>query len=112
MNNSQFVSNNTHIDLFIWWYFLLKKRLYKPAIHKFQTKDVKNPDTINNNGSIGLFQVSSVTAHHTAFKMMNSNHAIIHHTTSHINIFPKISHPDDWSGFSVKVAAILYHLDL
>lgn len=110
MKSSQFVSNNTHIDLFILWYFLLKNKLYNPAIHKFHTKDVKNPDTINNNGNIGLFHESSVNVHHTAVKMMNNNNEIAAQIRIHINIFPKISHQDDWSGFSVKLVVILYYL--
>ena len=94
MKSNQFVSNNIHIDLFILWYFLLKNRLYNPAIHRFQMKEVINQDTINNNGSIGFFHESSVNDHHTAVKIINSNQEITAQITIHMKILPNISHHD------------------
>lgn len=110
MKSNQFVSNKIHIDLFMLWYFLLKNKLYNPAIHKFHINDVTNHDTINNNGNIGFFQESSVNDHHTAVKIINNNQEITAQTTIHINILPNISHQDDWSGVSVKLVAIVYCL--
>ena len=102
--SNQFVNSNTHITLLMFWYFLLKNKLYNHATHKFHINDTKNHETINNNGKIGFLLLLShvVNDHHTAVKIINSNHEIAAHTINHINIFQKTSHHDDWSGFSVK----------
>jgi hypothetical protein len=84
---------------------LLKNRLYNQAIHKFHINDAKNPDTISNNGNIGLDDPESAFSdkdHQIAVKIINSNQEIMHHTMIPISIFPKISQPDDCSGLSVN----------
>ena len=104
MNNNPFVNNNIHIVLLIWWYFLLKNKLYNQATHKFHINEAKNHDTINTKGNIGLFSLDSHNTkdHHIAVKIINNNQEIAAQITNHINSLPKTSHQDDWSGFSVK----------
>ena len=67
--------------------------------------DAKNPDTISNNGNIGLDHPESAFSdkdHQIAVKIINSSQEITHHTIIPISILPKISHPDDCSGLSVN----------
>ena len=65
---------------------MLKNRLYNQAIHKFHINDAKNPDTISNNGNIGLDDPESAFSdkdHQIAVKIINSNQEIMHHTMSY-----------------------------